>query len=98
MKPLLSICVPTYNRCEYLRKSIESIICQPEFQNGEVEIVISDNTSNDGTELLGKEFASKYSNIRYYKNSENIVDKNFPLALGRGSGVFRKLSNDTFIY
>lgn len=98
MKPLLSICIPTYNRSEYLKKSIESIICQPEFQNGEVEIVISDNASNDGTELLGKDFASEYENIHYYKNPENIIDKNFPLALSRGAGVFRKLSNDTFIY
>lgn len=98
MKPLLSICIPTYNRCEYLRKSIESIICQPDFQNGEVEIVISDNASDDGTNLLGKDFSSKYSNIYYYRNTENIIDKNFPLALSRGTGTFRKLSNDTFIY
>ncbi len=97
-QPLVSICIPTFNRCNYLKESIESIICQPEFQNGEVEIVISDNASNDGTDLLGKEFESKYSNIHYYQNTENIVDKNFPLALSRGSGVFRKLSNDTFIY
>lgn len=98
MKPLLSICIPTYNRSEYLRKSVESIICQPEFESGEVEIIISDNASNDDTESLGRDFSSKYSNILYYKNAENIVDKNFPLAISRGTGIFRKLSNDTFIY
>ncbi len=98
MKPLLSICIPTYNRCKYLKKSIESIICQSEFKNGEVEIVISDNASNDNTESLGIEYSSKYSNICYFRNTVNIIDKNFPLAVSRGSGIFRKLSNDTFIY
>lgn len=98
MKPLLSICIPTYNRCEYLRKSIESIICQQPFKNRDVEIVISDNASDDGTDKFGKEIASKYSNIRYYRNPENIVDKNFPLAMSRGTGILRKLANDTFIY
>lgn len=98
MKPLLSICIPTYNRSEYLKNSLESIICQQQFINGEVEIIISDNLSNDDTSLMVKEYTDKYSNIHYYRNSENIVDKNFPLALSRGSGVFRKLSNDTFVY
>ena len=39
-KPLLSICIPTYNRCEYLKKSIETIISQKEFSDENVEIVI----------------------------------------------------------
>lgn len=97
-QPLLSLCIPTFNRREYLQKSIESIICQPEFQSGEVEIVISDNASTDGTESLGKAYASQYGNIRYFCNSENAGMKNFPLGISRGTGTFRRLSNDTFVY
>lgn len=51
--PLLSICIPTYNRSTYLRESIESIIHQSEFISGDVEIVISDNASTDNTENIG---------------------------------------------
>ena len=97
-KPLISICIPTYNRAKYLKKSIDSIIGQPEFQNGEVEIVISDNASTDGTEELGQKYVAEYENIIYFRNPQNIVDENFPLALRRGHGIYRKLCNDTFVY
>lgn len=98
MKPLISICIPTYNRKEYLKKSIESIVTQPEFTNGTVEIVISDNASTDETDILCKQFAREYPNLHYYKNQVNVLDENFPLCISRASGTFRKLSNDTFIY
>lgn len=97
-KILLSICIPTYNRSEYLKKSIESIIIQPEFKEGLVEIVISDNASTDDTEILGTQYAEEYDNISYFRNELNIRDRNFPLALGRAHGLLRKLSNDTLIY
>lgn len=94
-QPLVSICIPTYNRSEYLRLSLERYICEPEFLNGCVEIVISDNASTDDTELLAREYAEKYANIRYFRNAYNIRDRNFPLALGRGRGKLHRLCNDT---
>lgn len=97
-KPLLSICIPTYNRSFYLKNSLNSVICQKEFKKGNVEIVISDNASTDDTESVVKEYVSKYENIRYFRNAENIRDQNFPVALSRGKGLYRKLSNDTLLY
>ena len=47
-QPLLSICIPTYNRSEQLRRALESLVGQEGFS--EVEVVISDNCSTDGTE------------------------------------------------
>ncbi|MCX8512062.1 MAG: glycosyltransferase, partial [Chthoniobacteraceae bacterium] len=44
----LSICIPTFNRSQYLRLTLESITNQELFQNSdEIEIVISDNCSSD---------------------------------------------------
>lgn len=97
-KPLLSICIPTYNRCEYLKKSIETIISQKEFSDEDVEIVISDNCSTDDTEIVCKKYAEQYENIKYFKNQENVRDRNFPLVLSKGSGVLLKLCNDTLIF
>ena len=51
-QPLVSICIPTYNRSEYLRLSLERYIREPEFLSGCVEIVISDNTSTDDTGVM----------------------------------------------
>ena len=97
-KPLLSICIPTYNRAEYLEKSLESIIRQPEFHSDDVEVVISDNCSTDNTEELCRKYATKYSNIHYFRNEVNIRDENFPTVLSEAKGEFRKLSNDTVYY
>lgn len=96
-KPLLSICIPTYNRCEYLMNTLNSIIYQKEFQDGMVEIVISDNASIDETEQVVKNYTSRFENIVYFRNPENIHDQNFPLALRRGTGLYRKLHSDTLL-
>ena len=96
MKPLLSICIPTYNRSGLLKRTIESIIKQDEFIDEKVEIVVSDNASTDDTEDICKMY-QKYPNFHYYKNKVNVGDKNFPLVLSRGTGQLRKLNNDTYI-
>ena len=57
---LLSICIPTYNRCSYLKKTLESIVSQKIFETTDlVEIVISDNCSSDGTADVCKIFAER---------------------------------------
>ena len=95
-KPLLSICIPTYNRADYLRNCLLSIVDQEGFED--IEVVISDNCSNDNTESVGKQYEQEYDNIIYYRNEDNIADKNFPLVLQRANGVLRKLTNDTIVY
>lgn len=97
-KPLLSICIPTYNRGNYLVNSIESIINQEEFKTKEVEIIISDNASTDNTEQIGRRYGSQYENIHYFRNAENIRDRNFPLVLSKGNGLLRRLCNDTLCF
>lgn len=96
---IVSICIPTCNRCACLKKSIESLIQQPEFKNGNMEIVISDNASIDETEKLGKTYALSYKNIIYSRLNTGIDShNNFIRALKLGHGKLRKLSNDTLVY
>ena len=98
--PLLSICIPTYNRAEILDKSLESITKQDIFQKtDEVEIIVSDNCSQDNTHNIVHKYIEKFGNkIKYFRNQENIGDKNFPLAISRGNGDFLKLCNDTLLF
>lgn len=96
----LSICIPTYNRCEFLRKTIESIVTQDAFiKNNEIEIIISDNDSSDGTFDVVRVFCDLFpGKIRYYKNDKNLgPEKNYELVLSKGNGHFLKLHNDTLI-
>ena len=96
MKILLSICIPTYNRAEILNNTLNSIITDVDFDS-RIEIIISDNASTDHTYDICKRFTKIYSNIHYYRNSENIIDENFTKALSYGSGLYLKLLNDSII-
>lgn len=97
MQPLVSICIPTYNRAECLKETLGSIVCQEEFLDGYVEVVVSDNASTDNTEQVGRCYETKYSGIHYYRNNKNILGENLPLVLSRASGKLRKLNNDTAV-
>ncbi len=96
MRPLISICIPTYNRAEILQKSLESYVNNEHFCS-EFEIVISDNASTDNTQYIGELYAAKYNNIKYFRNVENIRDKNFSLSLDRATGEYLKLMKDNVI-
>jgi glycosyltransferase involved in cell wall biosynthesis len=93
----LSICIPTFNRAAELDKTIESIVCQDRFvHSNDVEIVISDNCSEDSTREVVRRYVSKYKNkIIYHKTASNISDRNFHEVLSMGRGKFLKLNNDT---
>ncbi len=71
-KPILSICIPTWNRRYSLQYTLKSIMDQEEFRSWDVEIVISDNASTDETETEVWKLCKKYINIKYFRNKENI--------------------------
>ena len=84
----LTICIPTYNRVELLKSSIDSILNAIKFANFNVDIIISDNCSHDNTESFCLELTNNYSFIHYYKNKENVVDLNFYLAVQKSNTDF----------
>jgi glycosyltransferase involved in cell wall biosynthesis len=69
--PLLSICIPTYNRAELLRSALLSLMPQVKKMEGEVELVVSDNCSTDNTRQV-VEWAQQLGTLRYHRNNENI--------------------------
>lgn len=78
IKPDLSICIPTYNRSKFLLECLQSITSQLNRYNmDKVEVIISDNASQDETEDVVKKFQRRFSNIFYFKNNKNIgIEKN----------------------
>lgn len=72
---LLSICIPTYNHAEPLRKCLESIIPQAEQYN--IPIYVSDNASTDNTMKILESLKKIYPFLYFKSNSENLgVDQN----------------------
>ena len=94
--PLVSIGIPTYNRADSLRIAIESAIKQ-DYDN--VQIIISDNCSNDSTRELCEDYIGLFDNIKYYRSEKNLgPTENFRIALEKSSGeYFMWLADDDFI-
>lgn len=93
-RPILSICIPTYNRAEYLQRVLKGICDQ--VSSTKVEVVISDNCSTDTTAWVVEEFRRKYSGpVIYNRNERNVYDGNFKIALSLATGEYLKLHNDT---
>jgi glycosyltransferase involved in cell wall biosynthesis len=90
-RPLVSIGIPTYNRADgYLRECIESAVNQT-YSN--IEIIISDNCSTDGTSNLVNGIADP--RIRYFRHEKNIgANNNFNYCLEQAKGDYFLLLHD----
>ena len=99
-KPILSICIPTKDRSIYLEHTLREITNDTVFQNtNKIEIVISDNCSDDNTENLCKRYQKKFPDkIVYIRQKEDIKDNNFTEVLKLANGKFAKLNNDYLYY
>lgn len=100
-RPLLSICIPTYNRRKDLEESLGRIFSQLDSGNllNDVELVISSNASNDGTDEVVEEYRKKFARLRYNKNLTNLgYDRNVEKVIYAASGDFIwTLSDNDFI-
>ena len=78
---LISIIVATYNRCNSLKKALESLANQDNDGSFEFEVLIIDNNSNDGTrKFVDTELSKWWGRLRYF--FEPISGK--PYALNKG--------------
>jgi hypothetical protein len=83
--PILSIGLPVYNGSKHLREAVESLLAQ---DVGDLELVISDNASTDGTPAICAEYAEKDPRVRVVRNPQNIgaaanFNRAFELCRGR---------------
>lgn len=60
---LISICIPTFNRARYLPAALESIFPQ---LASDVELLVYDTGSTDGTPDLMKQFCYRFPSIRFF--------------------------------
>ena len=92
--PLVSICIPTYNRADMVGKAIESALDQT-YQN--IEVIVVDNASTDNTE----EIVASYDDprLKYFGNDENVgIFGNFNRCIDLYNGDFLHiLHSDDFI-
>ena len=66
IQPKISICIPTYNRKEYLMQALESALVQ-RYKN--FEVVVVDDGSSDGTPEMMRSIQD--ARVRYIRNATN---------------------------
>lgn len=86
MKPLLSICIPTYNRAIELQYLLDSIAPG---MTPEVEIVICDNCSQDHTLDVVAAFRQRFPATAYRRWDTNMgPDRNFLSVVSEATGEY----------
>lgn len=70
-RAVLTIAIPTYNRCVYLKQSLNVLVPQLT-QERRVDLLVSDNASTDNTQELIRELQSRGAHIRYMRNATNL--------------------------
>jgi len=89
--PLLSICIPTHHgRAAALAVALDSVLEQLAADDGEVEIVVCDNASQDATaDIVGDRRARHPNVVSYHRNDTNIgFAHNIVRAVQLASGRF----------
>jgi glycosyltransferase involved in cell wall biosynthesis len=66
--PKVCIGVPIYNEAAHVEESLLALLAQ-DYAN--IEVIVSDNGSNDGTEAICRRIAEQDSRLRYLRQSEN---------------------------
>lgn len=89
---LLSICIPTYNRACLLDQNLKCL-CSQIVEN--VELIISDNCSDDNTRNVVMSYIKVGYNIKYFRNESNIGGElNFLQCFKMSSGKYVLLLGD----
>lgn len=86
--PVVSVCVQTYNQIDYLPSCLDGILMQK--TNFDLEILLGEDASSDGTRELCIEYAQKYPDkIRLFLHErENNIKVE-----GNNTGIFNSLYN-----
>lgn len=93
-QPLLSICIPTYKRSQFLRISLERFrqAIKPYM---EIELIVSDNCSPDDTPVVVQNVVDNGLSCKYIRNEKNLgPDANFLQCFHEAKGKYIWLCGD----
>ena len=92
--PLLTFAFITYNRSQYLKKSLRRVLRQIG-NDALAEILVSDNASTDDTRTFVEEMQKTYKNLRYHCNEKNVgAEGNIHRAIRESKGEYVLVAGD----
>ena len=84
--PLVTVGIPVYNDEKYVATAIEDILAQT-YDN--LEIIIADNCSTDGSESICRSYAAQDARVHYVRHERNTGPQdNFRYLLNQANGVY----------
>jgi hypothetical protein len=88
-RPLVSVCIASYNHCRFLPAAIDSVLNQT---FNDVEIIITDDGSRDGSFDLLREYESRFpSKIRVFTHEGHVnrgISATFNVSLRSARGEY----------
>jgi glycosyltransferase involved in cell wall biosynthesis len=86
-RPLWSVMIPAYNCINYLRATIESVLCQDQGE-GLMQIEVVDDCSTDG-DVAQLVLETGKGRVAYFRQDENVGSlRNFETCLNRSRGIY----------
>lgn len=90
--PILSICIATFRRADFIAQTLDSIVGQ---LDDRVELVVLDGASPDATEAIVSGYASRHPQLRYRREPCNSgVDADYDKAVAQATGRYCWLMTD----
>lgn len=88
-KPLLTICIPVYNRLEYLDRMLERFLEDKDLFQTAISLFISDNCSEQDLASCCSKYISLGLKLEYSRNNNNIgADGNFLKCFRQAKGQY----------
>jgi succinoglycan biosynthesis protein ExoA len=88
--PVVTVVMPARNEAAFIGRSLSSVLAQ-DFPMSQVEILVLDGMSEDGTRLIVEDFAQRFSFVRLLENPGRIVPTalNIAIRVARGQWLLR---------
>ena len=96
MTPLVTVAIPTFNGTDYLRETLSSLLAQ-DYPN--LDILVSDNGSTDGSLALASSLAKGDPRVRFRRNETTVpIHEHYNQCSGGGPWyVFSVLDDDDLL-
>ena len=72
--PLISIVVATYNRAEWLREALATLVCQRSDGKFDYEVIVVDNASTDNTREVVEGFEAAVADVFSLASIVSLVE------------------------
>lgn len=88
-QPILSLCIPIYNRLKYLERQLARFVEDKDLFGDQIQLIISDNCSTDDLLSCCEKYQQQGLKLLYHRNDTNLgADGNFDWCFHHADGRY----------